>query len=306
MQLVRVVRTLLGRTGPEVVIQTVRRRAVGLVADRVPPFVAQALGHVDMTELATMQELHRVLNSLVAAALRPRLDDPPVLPRGLDHAAAFGHVVADRLPRRKRPCPPGTPRSSPRRASGSAWRSTRRRCSGRRRLCGGLERTSGPIPSSGSTSFVAGPMTLESASQIVVIRTVLVRRISGDMLHPAPSHADDRDPQGLRSARPSGPRPRPATLGPSLRDSQRRRARRIRSRTGVDEAAGSSWETSGGCKGGMATVARSRSSPHETRKPRRRQEKTPERDGLAARSGWLFPGFAHFSPVNSLTSESAL
>ena len=92
---------LNGRLGagpePEVVVDLFGDRRVGLVPDRPARLVAKPLGHVNLPELARAEERHRVLDSLVAAALRAGLDDAVVLPGGLDHPPAFAHVVADRL-----------------------------------------------------------------------------------------------------------------------------------------------------------------------------------------------------------------
>ena len=65
--------------------------------DRASRLVAKPLGHVDLPELARAEEGDGVLDALVAAALGAGLDDPVVLPRGLDDPPAFADVVADRL-----------------------------------------------------------------------------------------------------------------------------------------------------------------------------------------------------------------
>ena len=197
------------------------------MADRAARLVAEPLGHVDLAELARAEERDRVLDALVAAALRAGLDDPVVLPRGLDHPPAFAHVVADRLldvhvlaglagPDRRQRVP-------------VVRRGDRDRVDrlvvehpadvlhelrlGRRSAC--------------SIAFLARPITFWSTSQIVVIRTSFLRLPEPlDVLH-APA-AGRRSPRraGLRSGLPACRRPprrrarRPGPRRPGSRRAQ--------------------------------------------------------------------------------------
>ena len=58
----------LGRGAePDVVVNAGGHGAIGLVADGAAGLVAEALGHVDLAELARVDEGHGVLDTLVAA-----------------------------------------------------------------------------------------------------------------------------------------------------------------------------------------------------------------------------------------------
>src|SRR6185312_17313832 len=72
-------------------------RTVGHVSDGVSLLVAETLGHIHLAELPGTKKGDRVLHSLMTSALGPRLHDPAILPSGLDHAAAFAHIVTHGL-----------------------------------------------------------------------------------------------------------------------------------------------------------------------------------------------------------------
>ena len=128
-------------------------------------------------------------------------------------------VVADRLLARRRPCRPGRPRCPSASASGSAWRSRRRRRPCRRAACGRPDRTSAPCRtrSVDRLAGVADDLLVDVADGDDVDALVLqVREAAGRA--PCPG-------RGRRSRRRSGPRWRPASVR-YRRPSARRRRRR--------------------------------------------------------------------------------
>ena len=86
-----------GGTQIQIVVHARRRLEFARLADRLPQPVAQSPGEFHFADLAGVDVLDRLDRAEHRAALRAGLADPVVLPRGLDHAAAFADVVADRL-----------------------------------------------------------------------------------------------------------------------------------------------------------------------------------------------------------------
>src|SRR5262245_10843732 len=86
------------RPAPQVVVHRLGRllRAADL-ADARPQLVAQAAGQGDLAQLAGVDEGDGVAQTLLATALRAGLANAVEFAGGLDDAAAFADVVADRL-----------------------------------------------------------------------------------------------------------------------------------------------------------------------------------------------------------------
>ena len=84
-------RLVRGGGDGERVLFSGRHRAIRVLADRGPRFVAQPARHVDLAETAFVDEPDRVAHGRPAPIHRADLHDPVVARRRLDHPAAFPH-----------------------------------------------------------------------------------------------------------------------------------------------------------------------------------------------------------------------
>ena len=117
-------RLLRRRAEPEVEIDLARAASVFGLTPMLPArLVAQAARDEQLAELARLDDLDGLRPLALDAALRAVLDDPVVLPRGLDGDAAFVDVVAARLLDVDVLARLAGPDGHQRRASGWAWRS---------------------------------------------------------------------------------------------------------------------------------------------------------------------------------------
>ena len=93
----RAVAPLGGRAVPNVPVEAGRRIAIRSQGKVPLALHVEHAAQVDITELALFDELLRFEVIRGAAVLRADLNDPLVLPSGLDHLLAFPRVVAGRL-----------------------------------------------------------------------------------------------------------------------------------------------------------------------------------------------------------------
>src|SRR6185295_223466 len=82
---------------PEVIVHSRRDRAVRLLADRGALLVAEAASDLDLPQLASADVFEPFPEPWSRAGLGTVLDDPVVLPRGLDDLPALPERVAERL-----------------------------------------------------------------------------------------------------------------------------------------------------------------------------------------------------------------
>jgi hypothetical protein len=68
-------------------------RTVRIPADVVTRLVAEALGHIYVTELAFVEEFHGLSHILAGAVLEADADEAIILVGGFDHFAAFPDIV---------------------------------------------------------------------------------------------------------------------------------------------------------------------------------------------------------------------
>ena len=82
---------------PEVVVDARRHRLIGKTPDGVAPFVADPLGHVDLTQPASVQKTRHALRTWIAALFGTILHQHLVFLGGFNQFAPLVHIVAARL-----------------------------------------------------------------------------------------------------------------------------------------------------------------------------------------------------------------